>query len=123
LMGMLPGMVGIIMLLGLVLSAIPKGALADLFKFHGIAGFALISLVGAVLTMPAPIAFSLAGSLLKRGVSPSALAAFITTLTMVGTITAPMEIRCFGKRFTAVRQGLSFGLAIIIGALMGVILK
>lgn len=121
-LGMLPGLAGMILLLGLALAMIPVHALADLFRFHGLAGFALISGVGAILTMPAPIAFSLAGSLLKRGVSPAALAAFITTLTMVGTVTAPMEISYFGKRFTFVRQGLSFGLALLIGALMGGIL-
>ena len=120
---MLPGLVGVIALLGLALALMPNGALAKLFRFHGVAGFALISVVGALLTIPAPIAFALAGTLLKHGVSPAALAAFITTLTMVGVITAPMEIRAFGKRFTALRQGFRFGLAILVGALMGVILK
>jgi len=123
LLGMLPGLAGVVMVIGLALALIPPGALADLFRFHGLAGFALVSGAGALLTMPAPIAFPLAGSLLKQGVSPAALAAFITTLTMVGTVTAPMEVKSFGKRFTAIRQGLSFGLAILVGGLMGVLLK
>ncbi len=34
---------------------------------HGVVGFALIAVVGAVLTMPAPVAFPLAGSLRQLG--------------------------------------------------------
>lgn len=121
-MALVPSLLGMTGLVGLVLALIPQDLLGNLFKFHGIAGFVLISLVGAVVTMPAPVAFPLAGSLLKLGASLPALAAFITTLTMVGLVTAPMETAYFGKRFTIVRQSLSFILAIMIGILMGVFL-
>lgn len=56
------------------------------------------------------------------GAPPASLAAFVTTLTMVGTVTAPIEISYFGKRFTLLRQSLSFITAILIGLLMGVFL-
>lgn len=119
---LVPSLFGMISLVGLVLALIPPELLTNLFKFHGLAGFVLISLIGAVVTMPAPVAFPLAGSLLKLGASPPALAAFVTTLTMVGIVTAPMEISYFGRRFTIVRQSLSFILAVLIGILMGVFL-
>ena len=121
-MGLVPNLLGMTALVGLVLALLPPRMLSDLFSFHGTAGFALIATVGAIVTMPAPIAFPLAGSLLRLGASPASLAAFITTLTMVGLVTAPMEIAYFGKRFTVVRQSLSFLLAILIGALMGLFL-
>ncbi len=121
-MALVPGLLGMISLVGLVLTLIPADLLTDLFKFHGLTGFVLITLVGAVVTMPAPVAFPLAGSLLKLGASLPAVAAFVTTLTMVGIVTAPMEISYFGKRFTVIRQSLSLILAIIIGILMGVFL-
>ena len=121
--GLLPSLLAMVAIIGLVLALTPPEALSRLLKFHGIAGFALISAVGAVITMPAPVAFPLAGKLLGFGASLPALAAFITTLTMVGTVSAPVEIQYFGKRFTLVRQALSFALAILIGAFMGVILK
>lgn len=114
---------GMTALVGLVLALTPPEQVSRLFELHGLVGFALVSLVGAIVTMPAPVAFPLAGSLLKLGVSLPALAAFITTLTMVGVVTAPLEAEHFGKRFTLVRQGLSLGLALAIGTTMGMVLR
>jgi len=121
-LGVAPALLGMTALIGLVLALLPPGVLGQLFKSHGWAGFFLVVVVGSLITIPAPIAYPLAGSLLEQGVSLSALAAFITTLTMVGVVTAPMEIAYFGRRFTIARQSLSFVLAILIGALMGVVL-
>ncbi|GFO56110.1 hypothetical protein GMSM_31170 [Geomonas sp. Red276] len=122
LQGLIPNVLGMIALVGLVLALVPQEMLTKMFTFKGVTGFALISLVGAVVTIPAPIAFPLAGSLLRVGAAPAALAAFITTLTMVGIVSAPMEVSYFGVRFTLVRQTLSFAAAIVIGLLMGVFL-
>ena len=69
-----------------------------------------------------PIAYPLAGSLHRMGASLPALASFITTLTMVGILTSALEIKAFGRRFTVIRQTLSLLLALVIGALMGVLL-
>ena len=120
--GLVSGVLGMVALVGLLLALVPQDMLTRLFTFKGITGFVAVSLVGSLITMPAPIAFPLAGSLLKLGAAPATLAAFVTTLTMVGTITAPMEISYFGKRFTILRQTLSFVTAIVIGLLMGVFL-
>ena len=50
------------------------------------------------------------------------MASFLTTLTMVGIVTAPLEIATFGRRFTLLRQSLSLALALLVGAVMGVLL-
>lgn len=122
LLKLLPSMLAMIGLVGLVLALTPPDLLAGLLRHRGPVSFALITVVGAIVTMPGPVAFPLAGSLLKLGASPASLAGFITTLTMVGVVTAPMEVSYFGKRFTLLRQCLSFLLAVIIGALMGLFL-
>ncbi len=119
---LLPGLFGMIALVGLALAVIPKDLLIRLFSLHGIGGLALVSVVGAIVTMPGPIAFPLAGTLLKMGAEPAALASFVTTLTMVGIVTSPLEASFFGTRFTVMRQALSFVAAIAIGAIMGVLL-
>lgn len=119
---LVPRILGMVALVGLVLALVPPDLLTKLFSFHGIGGFVMISAIGSIITMPAPIAFPLVGSLFRLGAAPATLAAFVTTLTMVGIITAPMEISYFGKRFTLIRQSLSFVTAIIIGLLMGVFL-
>lgn len=122
-MALVPTVLAMTALVGLTLALTPPELLARLFELHGVAGFALVSVIGAIVTMPAPVAFPLAGTLLKSGVSLPALAAFITTLTMVGIVTAPMEIDHFGRRFTVVRQTSSFVLAVLIGALMAMVLR
>ena len=119
---LIPGVLGMIALVGLVLALVPQEALTKLFTTKGVLGYAMISLVGSIFTMPAPVAFPLAGSLLRLGAAPAVLATFITTLTMVGIVSAPVEISYFGLRFTLLRQSLSFVAAIAIGLLMGVFL-
>ena len=89
----------------------------------GLVGFSVIASWAQSITIPGPVAFPLAGTLLKLGASLPALAVFVTTLMMVGIVTAPMEISYFGKRFVIMRQALSFILAVIIGTVMGVILR
>jgi len=114
-----PRVLGLVAIVGLMLALVPPAVLARLFNIHGIAGFTVVSVIGSIITMPGPIAFPLAGTLLKLGAAPATLAAFVTTLTMVGTVSAPIEVSYFGTRFTIVRQSLSFLTAIIIGLLMG----
>lgn len=116
------GVLGMVTLVGLVLAIFPKESLAIIFTYKGILGFVMVSLLGAIVTIPGPIAFPLAGALLKMGASKAILASFITTLTMVGIVSAPLEISYFGKRFTIMRQVLSFIAAVLIGLIMGVIL-
>jgi uncharacterized membrane protein YraQ (UPF0718 family) len=117
-----PGLLGMIAAVGLVLAAIPEDQLIRLFSIHSLWGFILVSLVGAIITIPGPIAFPLAGALLTMGAAPAALASFITTLTMVGLVTAPLETSYFGIRFVILRQSLSFIAAVVIGLMMGVLL-
>jgi len=122
LMALLPVLAGMIALVGFTLAALPPATITRLFQMHDLRGYSLVALVGTIITLPGPVAFPLAGTLLRRGADPGLLATFITTLTMVGTVTAPAEIAIFGKRFTLVRQAVSLGLAIAIGAIMGWIL-
>ncbi len=56
------------------------------------------------------------------GASVSIIAAFITTLTMIGVVTLPLEVRELGWRFAALRNGLSFVGALLIAVVMGMIL-
>lgn len=117
-----PGLLGMIAAVGLVLAVIPEDQLIRLFSIHSLWGFVLVSLAGAIITIPGPIAFPLAGALLTMGAAPAALASFITTLTMVGLVTAPLEASYFGNRFVILRQSLSFVAAVAIGLIMGVLL-
>ena len=82
-----------------------------------VAGF-----LGAIMHIPSIISFPLAASLIRSGASVTVIATFITTLTMIGTVTFPLEIKELGKEMAALRNGISFIIAIIIGIIIGVIL-
>lgn len=114
----------IILLIGLLLGLVPRDAIGGVLGARsGLGGTLLVALFGAVLYMPALVAFPLAGSLLESGASVASVAAFITTLTMVGTVTLPLEIKALGTKLTLLRNGLSFAIALVIAFLMGAILS
>jgi len=85
-------------------------------------GVVIAAFFGSIVLIQAFIAFPLAGSILRQGASVSAIAAFVTTLVMVGVVTAPLEMKFFGKKFTFWRNFLSFIFALIIALIMGAIL-
>ncbi|MBT3362163.1 MAG: permease [Chloroflexi bacterium] len=119
----LPMVFIIIVLIGLLLAFVPPDEISGFIgEQAGFGGILAVAVLGAVLYIPALISFPLAGSLLQSGASISAVAAFITTLTMVGIFTLPLEIRELGKKLAFLRNGLSFIIAIGVALIMGVIL-
>ena len=113
----------VILLIGLIFAFLPPEKLSSIIgERSGFAGVLVIALLGSVLHIPALISFPLAASVLEMGASLTAVAAFITTLTMIGVVTLPMEIRELGKQRAVLRNGLSFIGALFISFLMGVIL-
>lgn len=119
----LPNMLGILGLIGLMLALVPKEFIEGLFGNNSPIGIIIISVVGSITLIPPFIAFPLAASLLQAGASIMAVSSFITTLLMVGIITAPMEIHYFGKRFTLMRNALGLITALVIAVVMGVLMK
>ena len=85
--------------------------------------FAVIvaSIIGSITFLPGFIAFPLAGMLLSRGVMYMVLAAFTTTLMMVGVVTYPIEKAYMGTRATIMRNSLSFLIALIISVAVGIL--
>lgn len=119
----LPTVVLVIIIIGLLLGFVPPQTISGFVgEQSGIGGVLLIAVIGAVLYVPSLIAFPLAASFKSGGASIEAVAAFITTLTMLGFVTLPVEIKELGKKMALLRNGISFILAVIISLLMGVIL-
>lgn len=119
----LPMMLTIIGLIGLMLTFISPETIKFVFSNQHWWSTSLAALLGSIMLMPAFIAFPLAASLLREGAGLMPIAAFVTTLTMVGIVSVPMEISIFGKRYTFLRNVLSFVAAIIIALIMGRILS
>jgi uncharacterized membrane protein YraQ (UPF0718 family) len=85
----------------------------------GAAGVALAGGLGSIAFMPGFVAFPLAGILLEKGVSYTVIAAFTTTLMMVGIVTYPVEKDFFGLKITVIRNTLSLIMAIIVSIVIG----
>lgn len=112
-----------IVIIGIMQGFIPNRLIAEyLGEKSGISGVLLASLIGAILYIPAFVSFPLVASLIEKGASVMIGAAFITSLTMIGFTSLPLEIKEFGAKFTALRNVLSFAAAILIAVFIGVLL-
>ena len=84
-------------------------------------GVGLAALLGAVTLIPGFIAFPLAAMLMRGGAGAMQMGAFISTLMMVGVVTAPVEIKYFGRRMTVLRNGLAFVFSFLVAWAIGVV--
>lgn len=120
---MLPQIIGILFLIGLLLTFIPPEMIKTyLGGSNPMIATIVSALVGSITLIPAFVAFPLVGSMVDMGASVMPAVAFLTTLTMVGFVTFNLERKEFGVKFALARNLLSFGFAIAIALLMGVVL-
>lgn len=120
---MIGELLGILFLIGLILTFFPPETIKSLMeKTNGLISTVASALVGSITLIPAFVAFPLVGSLIDIGFNIVPAVAFLTTLTMVGVVTFPLEKEEFGLKFTVVRNSLSFGFAIVIALVMGVLM-
>lgn len=125
--GMMKGMIGeiiaILFLIGLILTFIPPETIKELLgKSDMLLATIAAALAGSVTLIPAFVAFPLVGSFVNAGASTVPAVAFLTTLTMVGIVTFPLEKQEFGLKFTLTRNAVSFIFAVLIAISMGVAL-
>ena len=118
--GMAISIFTIIFAIGLILTLIPPTQIAEFVSKQSIlvATIAAAAL-GTITLVPAFIAFPLIGTLIEAGIGVVPSVAFLTTLTMVGVVTIPLEKKEFGTKFTVVRNLLSFIFALAIALVMG----
>jgi len=115
--------VGILLLIGLILTFIPPEVIkSTLGESNTFISTIVSALAGSITLIPAFVAFPLVGSLVDAGASIVPAVAFLTTLTMVGLVTFPLEKREFGLKFATIRNIFSFVFAVIIALVMGVIM-
>jgi len=120
--GILPSLLAVLMTVSITLSILPANALAQwMGKDSGPTGFVIAALLGSVSLIPGFIAYPLSAILVKNGVGYHVIAVFITTLTMVGVLTLPLEARYFGLWTAVVRNSLSLIGALVVGGIMGLL--
>jgi uncharacterized membrane protein YraQ (UPF0718 family) len=120
----LPQFLVILLLIGFVLSVLTPQQISSLIGGDsGWGGVMLASILGSITLIPGFIAFPLAAALIKSGAGTMQIAAFISTLMMVGVVTIPMEIKFFGKKAAYLRNGLAFIFSLLVALIMGVVIQ
>lgn len=116
----LPAFLIMLILVSVVLYLVPDELISRyLGSDNKFTAVVLASLLGSVTVMPGFIAFPLAGILLQKGVAYMVIAAFTTTLMMVGILTAPIEKAYFGLKVTVIRNVISFFIALVVALMIG----
>jgi hypothetical protein len=120
---LLPTLVAVLAAVSLLMAAVHPATLERWLGGGGPVPFVAALLVGSIALIPGFVAFPLAGVLEDHGATAAVLAAFITTLLMVGVVTLPIEIRFFGRRIAIWRNLLAFGGAVVVALVMAAILR
>ncbi len=119
----LPQFLSILLIIGMMLSVLDAKTISSLIgENSGWTGVIILGIVGSITLIPGFVAFPLAASLLRSGAGYMQMAAFISTLMMVGVVTLPLEIKYFGKKAAFIRNGLAFVFSFAIAAVIGVVL-
>jgi uncharacterized membrane protein YraQ (UPF0718 family) len=119
----LPQLLTIFLILAFALAIFPPETIRKLLGSEsGVLGILAAALIGSVTLMPGFVAFPLAAALLKSGAGYMQLAAFVSTLMMVGIITIPIEKKTFGMKATITRNASAFVFSFVVAVVMGVVL-
>lgn len=119
----LPQFLSIIITIGMMLSIVDAETITRFLGSNsGMLGVLGAALVGSITLIPGFIAFPLAAALIDNGAGITQIAAFVSTLMMVGVLTIPLEIATFGKKVTFVRNGMAFIFSLLVAYIMGIVL-
>ncbi|MPM29185.1 hypothetical protein SDC9_75725 [bioreactor metagenome] len=111
----LPQFLVVVLFISFVLTVMNASVISKLIgNDSGWLGVLLAALIGAITLIPAFVAFPTAAMLLEAGAGYTQIGAFISTLTMVGVLTVPIEIKFFGKRITLLRNTVAFFFAFFV---------
>jgi uncharacterized membrane protein YraQ (UPF0718 family) len=121
--GILPQFLGIIVLIGILLAVFdPKTIQRLIGSASGWWGTLLASAIGSITLIPGFIAFPTAAMLLKGGAGYMQIAAFISTLMMVGVITLPTEISMFNGKVALLRNGLAYLFSLLVALIVSMVM-
>jgi uncharacterized membrane protein YraQ (UPF0718 family) len=118
--GILPQFLVVLILVAMVLAVLNTETISlVLGKNSGVWGVLVASLVGAVTLIPGFVAFPAAAALMQGGAGATQIAAFVSSLMMVGVVTLPLEIQYFGKRAAFLRNLFAYVFSLIAAVFVG----
>ncbi|MCF7929842.1 MAG: permease [Spirochaetales bacterium] len=115
LLKLLPAFFAMLFIISAFLYFTPRQVLAEYLGNENVfISFLAAGGFGSVTLMPGFVAFPLAGILRDQGVPFVVLAAFTTTLMMVGIATFPLERYYFGTKVALIRNAFGLIIALIV---------
>ena len=107
----LPLLAGVILLVGLTHTLMPK---SFYFSTHVVLDSIIGSGLGSVLAGNPLTSYVLGGELLKQGISLVAVTSFLVAWVTVGLVQLPAEAIMLGKKFAILRNVFSFAFSIVV---------
>jgi uncharacterized membrane protein YraQ (UPF0718 family) len=115
-------LLAVLIIVSFVLYFIPEKTITEyLTGGNKYTGTLIALLLGSISVMPGFIAFPLSGILKDNGVLFMIIAAFTTSLMMVGIISFPVEKKYFGTKVALLRNIISFLTAAIVSIAAGIL--
>lgn len=109
-----------LLLIGIILAILtPEQISSVLGDGSGVLGLLFSIMIGAVALIPPYVTYPLASTLMQSGAGYVQVSGLITSLTMVGVLNLPVEIKYFGKKTAFWRNGLGVIHSIFVAVLMG----
>lgn len=112
-----PILLGVLLLVALITTAVPKSFYTRIFTENSILDPIIGSVFGSVATGNPLTSYVIGGELLDKGVSLIAVVAFISSWVTVGLVQLPAESKMLGRRFAIVRNFVSFFSSIVVAIL------
>ena len=118
--GILPQFLVVLILVAVTLAVLDTATISRFIgRESGALGVVLATLVGAITLIPGFVAFPAAAALLQGGAGVTQIAAFVSSLMMVGIVTLPMEMKYFGRKTAILRNSLAFIFCFAVALFVG----
>ena len=118
----MPEFLVVIILVGFLLAVLNPETISKIIGADsGWSGVLLAALIGSVTLIPGFVAFPTAALLLDNGAGYMQIAAFVSTLMMVGIVTLPVVIKYFGKKISIMRNIFAFLFSFIVAVIIGLV--
>jgi uncharacterized membrane protein YraQ (UPF0718 family) len=115
----MPQFLGVLVLTGIIIAALDAETISRIIgRDSGWLGTLGAAVVGSITLIPGFVAFPTAAILLKNGAGYMQIAAFVSTLMMVGVVTFPVERMYFGTKVTLLRNGMAFIFSFLVAAVI-----
>lgn len=118
----LPVLAGVVLLVSLANTLIPKSLYSKVFSKNLVLDSIIGSSLGSVLAGNPITSYVLGGEFLNQGISLVAVTSFLVAWVTVGIVQLPAESLLLGKRFSFLRNFLSFVFSIIVAIITVLIL-